>query len=73
MTQHKHSGPQGPLQGSAKRGFDAPYGKQAQSGREELDATMAGPQKQEPVRADDTELKNPDGDLDAPCANPRPR
>jgi hypothetical protein len=70
---HQRRGPQGPLQGNAKRGLDAPYAEQEDSGAKELDSTLAGPKDQKPVSRDNTRLKNPDGDLDAPAADPRGR
>lgn len=65
-----HGRPQGPLQGNAKRGFDAPYAEQAEMLRRELDSSMMGRNRPYGVPRDDTVMKNPDGDLSAPSAMP---
>jgi hypothetical protein len=65
-----HARPQGPIQGTAKRGLDAPYEEQSLAGRTELDRTLAGRKKPYHVPRDDTQMKNPDGDLSTPSAMP---
>ena len=67
MTQAK---PQGPIQGTARRGFDAPYIEQEEALRRELDSSMMGRNTPYGVARDDTEMKNPDGDLSRPSAMP---
>ena len=69
QTRPIHAKPKGPLQGEAKRGFDAAYGEQDDAARRELDGTMLGRDKPYGVARDDTAMKNPDGDLSAPSAN----
>jgi len=63
----------GPVQGDAARGLDKPYAGDRERAEQELKSTMAGAEKRPPVPVDDTALKNPDGDLDKPAANPRAR
>ena len=63
----------GPLQGDAASGFDRPYDRDRARAKEDLKSTLAGDQKRPPVPADDTGMKNPDGDLYDPAAMPIPR
>lgn len=70
QTRPIHAKPKGPLQGEARRGFDAAYAEQDDAAQRELDSTMLGRNKPYGVARDDTEMKNPDGDLSAPSANP---
>lgn len=58
----------GPVRGDAAKGLDGPYADDKPRAAEELKSTMAGAEKRPPVPRDDTELKNPDGDLDTPAA-----
>ena len=60
----------GPLQGDAAHGFDKPYDKDKARADAELKSTMAGREKRPAVPRDDTEMKNPDGDLYDPAAMP---
>lgn len=61
---------QSPTSGFAARGFSAAYDKVRQAAKRELDETEAGPKTPLPVPADDTAMKNPDGDLQHPSAMP---
>jgi len=61
----------GPVQGDAARGMDKPYAGDKARAAQELDGTMAGAGKRPPVPRDDTALKNPDGDLEKPAADPK--
>lgn len=65
-----HARPKGPIQGEARRGFDAAYAEQDEAGRRELDSTMMGRNSPYGVARDDTAMKNPDGDLSRPSAMP---
>jgi hypothetical protein len=65
-----HAKPEGPIQGNAKRGFDAPYAEQEEAGRRELESTLTGRNSPYGVPRDDTAMKNPDGDLSDPSAKP---
>ena len=65
-----HGRPEGPLQGNARRGFDAAYAEQAEMLRRELESSMMGRSRPYGVPRDDTVMKNPDGDLSAPSAMP---
>ena len=65
-----HAKPQGPIQGTAKRGFDVPYGEQGEAGRLELENTLAGPKNSSHVAKNDIPMKNPDGDFLEPSALP---
>lgn len=60
----------GPVRGDAAHGFDRPYAGDKARADKELDATQAGRQKRPAVPRDDTEMKNPDGDLYDPSAMP---
>lgn len=57
---------EGPIQGVAREGFDAPYERQRKALRKELESTLAGPKARQSVPADDTELKNPHDELARP-------
>ena len=61
-------GPQGPLQGEARRGFDAAYAERPKEEREDLGEV--GFKSQDSIHRNDTGMKNPDGDLQAPSAKP---
>jgi len=65
------SGPQGPIQGGARRGFDAAYGERPELERRDLGEV--GTREQGSIGRDDTAMKNPDGDLQAPASLPRSR
>jgi len=58
----------GPVRGDAAKGLDRPYADDKARAAAELKSTMAGAEQRPPVPRDDTELKNPDGDLDTPAA-----
>ena len=45
----KVSGPQGPLQGDAARGFDVAYQEQRRAAEQELDGTLVGPDSMKPA------------------------
>jgi hypothetical protein len=62
----------GPVQGDAAHGFDRPYAKDRVRAEKELQSTLAGG-ADAAVPRDDTGMKNPDGDLEKPAANPRAR
>jgi len=57
---------EGPIQGVARQGFDAPYERQREVLREELESTLAGPEGHKGAPTDDTELKNPHDELAMP-------
>jgi len=61
-------GPQGPIQDGAGRGFDAAYGERPKEERENLGEVEI--RQQASVSRDDTEMKNPDGELQAPAGRP---
>ncbi len=63
----------GPVEGNAAHGMDKPYARDRARADQDLKSTMAGAEKRPPVARDDTGLKNPDGDLDKPAANPKGR
>jgi hypothetical protein len=65
-----HAKPKGPIQGTAKRGFDAPYEAQTEAAQLELESTLVGPKNSIHVPKDDIYMKNPDGDLLEPSALP---
>jgi hypothetical protein len=65
-----HARPKGPIQGEARRGFDAAYAEQQEAGRRERDDSMTGRNTPYGVASDDTAMKNPDGDLSRPAAMP---
>jgi hypothetical protein len=56
---------------SDARGIDLQYERVKAKAEKELDATLAGPSKIS-VPADDTELKNPDGEFADPAAMVEP-
>lgn len=60
----------GPVQGDAARGFDQPYDKDKARAARELKSTLAGDKARPPVPRDDTDMKNPDGDLYDPASMP---
>jgi hypothetical protein len=68
MTQHAR--PQGPIQGTARYGFDRPYAEKRADAERELKSTLLGRDRPYGVPRDDTGMKNPDGDLSAPSARP---
>lgn len=70
QTRPIHAKPQGPIQGDARCGLDAPYAEKRAAAQRELESKMLGRNKPYGVARDDTEMKNPDGDLAAPSANP---
>ena len=57
---------EGPIQGVAREGFDAPYERQREALREVLESTLAGPKGRHGAPTDDTELKNPHDELAKP-------
>jgi len=63
----------GPVQGDAAHGMDKPYAADKAWAAQDLKSSMAGAEKRPPVPRDDKGLKNPDGDLDKPAANSKPR
>lgn len=65
-----HAKPKGPIQGEAKRGFDAAYAEQEEAGRRELDSSMTGRSQPYGVARDDTAMKNPGDDLAQPATMP---
>lgn len=71
QTRPIHAKPEGPIQGTARQGFDRPYAEKLADAQRELDSSMMGRDKPYGVARDDTEMKNPDGDLSAPSAKPR--
>lgn len=60
----------GPVQGDAAHGFDRPYLRREKEAAKELADTMPASAPHPPVPRDDTEMKNPDGDLYDPAAKP---
>jgi len=65
-----HARPEGPIQGNARCGLDVPYAEKLEAARRKLESTMMGRNSSCDVPRDDTAMKNPDGDLSAPSANP---
>jgi hypothetical protein len=63
--------PHSPFGDHSAHGLDQPYAGDRPRAKEELESTLAGAAKRPPVPRDDTEMKNPDGDLQNPAAMPR--
>lgn len=63
----------GPVQGDAAEGFDVSYAKDRKRAEVELKSTQAASAPHPHVARDDTDMKNPDGDLHDPAANPKAR
>ena len=61
----------GPIQGTARQGFDRPYAEKLAEAQRELDSSMMGRDRPYGVARDDTAMKNPDGDLSAPSTKPK--
>jgi hypothetical protein len=66
-----HAKTQGPIQGYARCGLDAPYAEKREAARREIESSMAGRERPYGVARDDTAMKNPGGDLAAPAATPK--
>jgi hypothetical protein len=63
----------GPTHGYAAEGLDAAYRKDRERAERELDEIEAGPKAGMGIAADDTDMKNPDGEGEAPAPMTGPR